>query len=571
MCNELTNKEKKAIKSIPIGANANNNQTVKFNSATGKFEFINFSSGGGDVSQATNNTFTGNNTFNGAVTFNDIARIGDYNIATTNDLTNFVTDTELGTALSSYVTSSALGTTLSDYVTNSELNTALGAKANTSSLANNLKLNQPIAGLTYSNITDYNGNATIMQINEAYFKLVSTYDGSFGHIVENKANTTNAISQIFFVNNTGASGQIFSGSETCTYGSNVFVVRQVKAAPMRFVSDGANSFYFGSSLNGVSPYATFDNSKIDLNKATKISSTLNVGGTFTNAARMHVRGDGTNPIARFESSTGAYYAGFSQFAFGTIFNLDGYFSITQNTGSIIYSSINNGTGAIGSLPIHDFTANTDNSTSLTSNLFRVKRTFAANAGSANFRPFTVEYTINNSGAQTGTATGIFINATETNLNGMVHRLFDLAVNGFSQVSYVANNGLIISSDHRINFNSRGSIYSPSDGIIQLSNSSKNDFNRLVFGTTGPTAPALKKNGAELQVKLADDTAMANFAANIITAYGKVNLASSSTTSASMNVKAGTAPTTPIDGDIWYDGTDMYIRVAGANKRFTTTG
>lgn len=70
-------------------------------------------------------------------------------------------------------------------------------------------------------------------------------------------------------------------------------------------------------------------------------------------------------------------------------------------------------------------------TSGTSGLFNIQGTFAAGAGSAVFNPLGINYTINNSGAQSGTATGIFLNATETALNSMTHNLMDLQVGGSS--------------------------------------------------------------------------------------------------------------------------------------------
>lgn len=71
-------------------------------------------------------------------------------------------------------------------------------------------------------------------------------------------------------------------------------------------------------------------------------------------------------------------------------------------------------------------------TSGTSSGINFTDTFAAAAGSANYRPLSINYTINNSGAQTGTMTGIFLNATETNLNGMTHNLMDLQIGGVSR-------------------------------------------------------------------------------------------------------------------------------------------
>lgn len=60
-------------------------------------------------------------------------------------------------------------------------------------------------------------------------------------------------------------------------------------------------------------------------------------------------------------------------------------------------------------------------------------------GSTNYRPFGNYYTVNAAGVQTGTVTGIFLNATETNLGGARHNLIDLRVNNSSKFS-VSNVG-----------------------------------------------------------------------------------------------------------------------------------
>jgi hypothetical protein len=49
---------------------------------------------------------------------------------------------------------------------------------------------------------------------------------------------------------------------------------------------------------------------------------------------------------------------------------------------------------------------------------------------------------------------------------------------------------------------------------------------------------------------------------------KVQLTAGTTTVPSMNIATGVAPTTPSDGDIWFDGTDIKIRVGGVTKTFT---
>jgi hypothetical protein len=50
----------------------------------------------------------------------------------------------------------------------------------------------------------------------------------------------------------------------------------------------------------------------------------------------------------------------------------------------------------------------------------------------------------------------------------------------------------------------------------------------------------------------------------------LDLAASTTARASLRIRSGTAPTTPNDGDIWFDGTDLKCRIGGVTKTFTVT-
>jgi hypothetical protein len=171
-----------------------------------------------------------------------------------------------------------------------------------------------------------------------------------------------------------------------------------------------------------------------------ISSNL-VIGTTTASARLHVRGDGSNPVARFEDSSGVPSL--------RIENSSLRFGSSTPFGSLMYamtgttfSGNNNGTGLgfysqfsiAGSSDRYDFGFGGDavaNTAGTVSHLALV-RNFAAGAGAANYRPFGIYYTINNSGAQTGTATGIYLRGTETALNSMKHDLMDLGVGSTSR-------------------------------------------------------------------------------------------------------------------------------------------
>jgi hypothetical protein len=48
----------------------------------------------------------------------------------------------------------------------------------------------------------------------------------------------------------------------------------------------------------------------------------------------------------------------------------------------------------------------------------------------------------------------------------------------------------------------------------------------------------------------------------------VDIAASTTSIASLRIRSGTAPTSPNDGDIWFDGTDLKMRIGGVTKTFT---
>ena len=168
----------------------------------------------------------------------------------------------------------------------------------------------------------------------------------------------------------------------------------------------------------------------------------NVGiGTNTLSARLQVKGDGTNPIARFEDNSNVPMLrienNFMRFGASTPFG-----SLQFPMSGTTFSANNNGTslGFYSQFSIaassdrfdFGFSGDTVANTAGTVSHLALVRNFAALAGSANYHPLSLNYTINNSGVQTGTATGIFLNATETNLNGMSHNLLDLQTGGVSK-------------------------------------------------------------------------------------------------------------------------------------------
>jgi len=61
-----------------------------------------------------------------------------------------------------------------------------------------------------------------------------------------------------------------------------------------------------------------------------------------------------------------------------------------------------------------------------------------------------------------------------------------------------------------------------------------------------------------------------FGLNATLPTASVDIAASTTTQATLRIRSGTAPTSPNDGDIWYDGTDLKIRIGGTTKTFNLT-
>ena len=65
------------------------------------------------------------------------------------------------------------------------------------------------------------------------------------------------------------------------------------------------------------------------------------------------------------------------------------------------------------------------------------------------------------------------------------------------------------------------ILSPTDGIIELTDSTQTTFTRLQFGGTTSSFPCLKRNSAAIECKLADDSAYATFGAGNIAVNGQI--------------------------------------------------
>ena len=163
----------------------------------------------------------------------------------------------------------------------------------------------------------------------------------------------------------------------------------------------------------------------------------------------------------------------------------------------------------------------------------LSRTVNLSAGATTPRLFNVAYTINNSGAQTGTLTGLFLNATETALNGITHNLLDLQVGGSSKIlidrtgALTAQGSIATTANAFIYWNSR--VIMSAIGNILLQDETQTTFNRLQLGGTTSSFPAIKRNGAAIDFRLADDSGYCTInAGSVFSNTGQIQALGSST-------------------------------------------
>ena len=338
-------------------------------------------------------------------------------------------------------------------------------------------------------------------------------------------------------------------------------VPSVNVGIFKVLGSATNALVFGTTTS--SPFGAYIQGggsaryPLLLNPLLNANAGVSIGKT-TNGAALDVKGDGTNPIALFENGAGQASVTFNQSSLGANVNFANACTLAGNTGTTSFtSSLGSTIENVGQIPVYRFTQNTDASTTNgVSNFFTLSKTIAPPAGAASFRNLILEYTINASGAQSGTATGIFLNATETALNGMTHNLMDLGTGGGSYVSRfvvgrihdvafrfnniaAANNWRPLYSISRVGeftpalsfgvgsgaTGSSAYIASSNDDLF-LGTDTSNIFTTNIIlkansvgfiGLGGLTAdfPAIKRNSAAIDFRTADDTGFCNVRAATI--------------------------------------------------------
>lgn len=94
----------------------------------------------------------------------------------------------------------------------------------------------------------------------------------------------------------------------------------------------------------------------------------------------------------------------------------------------------------------------------------------------------------------------------------VGRNLDIITDGTSHITLNAttrasafNGSISIPNGNAFAWLSRGFIAASSDGVLRIADNAGTSFDRLQLGRTDNTAPAIKRNNAEIQIRLADDS------------------------------------------------------------------
>jgi hypothetical protein len=125
--------------------------------------------------------------------------------------------------------------------------------------------------------------------------------------------------------------------------------------------------------------------------------------------------------------------------------------------------------------------------------------------------------------------------TEKGASGGTARAMELQTDGITRV-VINSNGLTVGS---LNINPTNSaiynaviigfgtntayVASPSDGVLRITNNALTDFNRIQLGGATSSFPAIKRNGAAIQIRLADDSANAALETAGLTVVGSASV------------------------------------------------
>jgi hypothetical protein len=145
------------------------------------------------------------------------------------------------------------------------------------------------------------------------------------------------------------------------------------------------------------------------------------------------------------------------------------------------------------------------------------------------------------------SSNVFQIGTEKGSGGGTARALEFQTDGVTRLSFTTGGNTQLAAGFSLVFAERVRLIpSGNDGILRLANIGDNGFDRLQFGGTTTSFPALKRSSATLQVRLADDSAFAGFSCGALTLNGNLDASTRDiVTDTTTGTKIGTGTTQKI--------------------------
>jgi hypothetical protein len=319
---------------------------------------------------------------------------------------------------------------------------------------------------------------------------------------------------------------------------------------------------------------------LTINKTSGSGNAMSVTGGVTQLSELHLT---TDLADAYIASAATWNGKFTLPALtsGSVLFSDGT-TIAQDNANLFWDDTNNRLGIGTNAPTYNLDI-----LSTGTPVFRLKRgtttelrfsCFSGGAYIGTYNSSPLIFTTNSTDRATIFANGNFAIGTTTDAG------FRLDVNGTARVSgntTFGANAATISSGGLGTF--LGGVSSPSFSLSGTANNTSGVSNSWATRNFTPTSGTGTYNGFAF-TSIIDQTggasgitrglfinptltAAADWRA-IEVASGITILGASTTAKASLRIPSGTAPTTPTNGDIWFDGTDLKMRIGGVTKTFT---
>lgn len=120
------------------------------------------------------------------------------------------------------------------------------------------------------------------------------------------------------------------------------------------------------------------------------------------------------------------------------------------------------------------------------------------------------------GTGTGAGGSIIFQVAPAGSSGTAQNALSTALTIASNTDATFANAVNAGATSYLGFFPRSRLYSPADSIILLSNNGVSNFDRLQFGGTTSSFPAIKRSSTTLQARLADDSAFASVQGKLTT-------------------------------------------------------